>query len=165
MLCEECKAKAATVHYTQVLNGEKTELHLCDTCAKKQGDIDFLGSGFNINNLLAGLMSLEHTPIPAKQVDACATCGADYRRFTQSGRLGCADCYKTFSKQLAPLLKRIHGTATHNGKVPSQGAKEISRKRKLASLKGELQSAVESEQYELAAKLRDQMRQLEREGR
>lgn len=165
MMCEECKAKQATVHYTQVVNGEKTELHLCDACAKARGDIDLLGiagAGFNINSLLAGLMNFEHAPSPAKlKAATCPSCGADYNRFTQSGRLGCADCYKTFAKQLSPLLKRIHGSFAHHGKVPTKGAQEISRKRQLVNLKGELKAAVESEQYERAAELRDEIRKLE----
>ncbi|KAF0193771.1 MAG: protein YacH [Bacillota bacterium] len=168
MLCEECKAQQATVHYTQVVNGEKTEMHLCEDCAKARSDIDILGfpgTGFNINSLLAGLMNFEHGPTPAKlRAEACSTCGADYNRFTQSGRLGCADCYKTFAKQISPLLKRIHGTTAHHGKVPSKGAKEISRKRRLTNLKLEQRAAVESEQYEKAAELRDQIRKLELDG-
>ena len=168
MLCEECKAKQATVHFTQVINGEKTEMHLCESCAKSRGDIDilgFTGTGFNINSLLAGLMNLEHAPTPAKlKAEACPTCGADYNRFTQSGRLGCADCYKTFAKQLSPLLKRIHGTTAHHGKVPSKGAKEISRKRRLNSLKQELRTAVDNELYEKAAELRDLIRKLDIDG-
>lgn len=165
MICEQCKNKPATVHYTQVLNGEKTEMHLCESCARTHGEIElpgFAAQGFNINDLLAGLMNLEHTPVPAKlKAEACPKCGADYKRFTQSGRLGCADCYKTFSKQLSPILKRIHGTYSHQGKIPSKGAEEISRKRQLVTLKQELKAAVENEQYEQAATLRDKIRQLE----
>lgn len=169
MLCEECKAKSATVHYTEVVNGERTEMHLCETCAKAHGDMDILsfgGSGFNINSLLAGLMNLEQVSAPAKsKPDVCPTCGADYHRFTQSGRLGCAECYKIFAKQLTPLLKRIHGTTSHHGKVPSKGAQEISLKRQLARLKNELRAAVDNELYEEAASLRDKIRNLELEAK
>lgn len=167
MMCEECKERQATVHFTQVVNGEKTEKHLCEHCARQAGDMDllgFAGGGFNINNLLAGFMNLEQfASAPRQKGETCPTCGADYRRFAEGGRLGCANCYQTFSKQLAPVLKRIHGTAAHQGKVPKKGAKEINRKRQITRLKGELKQAVDQEQYERAAEIRDKIRLLDAE--
>jgi protein arginine kinase activator len=164
--CQSCNNRPATVHFTQVVNGEKTELRLCEACARERGDIgllDFPGGGFNINGLLAGLMNAETLPHGGslRQESACATCGANYSRFAEGGRLGCAECYSTFSRQLAPLLKRIHGNAHHAGKIPSRGAGEIRRKRELARLRAELRAAVDSEQYERAVELRDQIRTLE----
>ncbi|MBS3937656.1 MAG: UvrB/UvrC motif-containing protein [Peptococcaceae bacterium] len=167
MLCEECRKHQANVHVTQVLNGERTEKNLCEHCAQAMGELDLagLGSGsFNINNLLAGIMSMEQGSLPLKSRGmACATCGMDYRRFAEGGRLGCADCYQTFSRQLEPLLKRIHGTPTHQGKLPSRGALSVNRKRHLSRLKGELKAAVEQEHFERAAELRDQIKRVEQE--
>ncbi len=91
----------------------------------------------------------------------CPSCGSDYTRFAEGGRLGCAECYKTFARHITPLLKRIHGNPSHQGKVPSKGAGEIRRRRQLAQLRSELKAAVESEQYEKAVELRDEIRSLE----
>ena len=166
--CQSCNKRPASVHFTQVVNGEKTELHLCENCARERGDIsllDFPGAGFNINNLLAGLMNMEALPSGKVRKEAvCEKCGADYARFADGGRLGCAACYSAFSQQLTPLLKRIHGTASHQGKIPGRGAGEIRRKKKLAELRTALKSAVDAEQYEKAVELRDQIRSMENEG-
>lgn len=166
--CQSCGVRPATLHYTQVINGERTELHICDVCAGERGDLgfaDFPGGGFNIHNILAGLMHGEATTHSAKTRHdlRCQTCGSDYRRFAEGGRLGCGQCYTTFTGQLTPLLKRIHGNCSHQGKVPSRGAKTIMAKRQIEALRKELRQAVEQERYELAAELRDKLRQLETE--
>ncbi len=166
--CQSCGVRPATLHYTQVVNGERTELHICDVCAGERGDLgfaDFPAAGFNIHSILAGLMHSEVSPTSVKQRQEvrCPVCGSDYRRFAEGGRLGCAQCYSTFATQLTPLLKRIHGNCSHQGKIPSRGAKTILAKRKIEELRRELRQAVEQERYEVAAELRDKLRQLESE--
>ena len=166
MLCEQCKAKQATVHVKQVLNGDATEKHLCEECARQSGEMDFLHltGGVNISSLLAGLMNLEQATAPSKhRNEVCQMCGADYRRFAEGGRLGCENCYQTFAKHLGPLLKRIHGTLQHNGKIPRLRSQEVTRKRQLTQLRQEQKDAVGYEQYERAAELRDRIRRLETE--
>ncbi len=168
MLCEQCKSRQATVHVKQVVNGDATEKHLCEQCARHSGEMDFLSlsGGVNISSLLAGFMNLEQAAAPNKQKgELCQTCGADYRRFAEGGRLGCAGCYQTFGKHLGPLLKRIHGTLQHNGKVPRLWSQEVTLKRQLTQLRQELKDAVGHEQYERAAELRDRIRRLETEVR
>jgi len=167
MLCEECRERPATVHVTQVTNGDRTEKNLCETCARASGELEIWGVGpvsFNINSLLAGLMSLEQAaPTPKSRGAACPTCGSDYRRFAEGGRLGCADCYQTFNRHIAPLLKRIHGNPVHQGKLPSRGAQAMSRKRQLLELRAEIKLMVDQEQFERAAELRDRIKELEAE--
>lgn len=167
MLCEECRERPATVHVTQVTNGDRTEKNLCEICARAMGELEIMGMGpgsFNINSLLAGLMNLEQAaPTPKARGLACPTCGSDYRRFAEGGRLGCADCYQTFNRQIAPLLKRIHGNPVHQGKLPSRGAQAMSRKRQLLQLRNELKLMVDQEQFERAAELRDKIKELETE--
>ncbi|MBT9155309.1 MAG: Protein-arginine kinase activator protein [Firmicutes bacterium] len=166
MLCEQCRERRATVHVKQVVNRDATEKHLCEECARQSGEMDFLNltGGVNISSLLAGFMNLEQAAAPSKQKgESCQACGADYRRFAEGGRLGCAGCYQTFAKHLGPLLKRIHGTLLHNGKVPRLRAQEVTRKRQLIQLRQELKDAVGQEQYERAAELRDRIRRLETE--
>ena len=167
MLCEQCKSRQATVHVKQVINGDSTEKNLCEQCARQTGEMDFLSlvGDVNINSLLASFMNLEQAAAPSRHKgDACHTCGADYRRFADSGRLGCADCYQALSKQLAPLLKRIHGSLVHSGKAPRGRSAEIQRERQLGQLKQELKDAVGHEQYERAVELRDRIRRLETEA-
>ncbi|HSL92994.1 MAG TPA: UvrB/UvrC motif-containing protein [Bacillota bacterium] len=166
--CQSCSMRPATLHYTQVVNGEKTELHICDVCAGERGDLgfaDFPASGFNIHSILAGLMHSEASTQGAKlrQELRCPVCGSDYRRFAEGGRLGCGECYNTFATQLTPLLKRIHGNCSHQGKIPSRGARTILARRHIEELRNELRQAVEQERYETAAQLRDKLRQLESE--
>ncbi|MBS3873756.1 MAG: UvrB/UvrC motif-containing protein [Firmicutes bacterium] len=167
MLCEECRERPATVHVTQVTNGDRSEKNLCEVCARAMGELDLMGVGpgsFSINNLLAGLMSLEQAaPTPKSRGMVCPTCGSDYRRFAEGGRFGCADCYQTFSRQIAPLLKRIHGNPVHQGKLPSRGAQAMVRKRQLHQLRDELKLMVDQEHFERAAELRDKIKKLEAE--
>ncbi len=166
MVCEQCKQRHATVHVSEVVNGEATEKNLCEECARHSGAMDFLSltGDVNISSLLAGFMNLEQAAAPSKyKGERCSSCGADYRRFATGGRLGCADCYQTFAQHLHPLLKRIHGTLQHTGKVPRQRSQELIRKRQLSQLRQEMKEAVDHEQYERAAQLRDRIRHLETE--
>jgi len=167
MLCEECRKRQATVHISQVMNGDKTEKNLCEQCAKSLGGLDLMGmvsGSFDINNMVAAIMNMEQAgATPKTRAASCPTCGMDYRRFAETGRLGCADCYHTFSRQLAPLLKRIHGNPVHQGKLPHRGARAVSQQRAVGRLKSELKSAVEQEQFERAAELRDHIKKLEQE--
>lgn len=167
MLCEECQKREATVHYTKVVNSQKTEYHLCEQCAREKGELDFsLGfePGFSIHNLLAGLLDMSN---PSLQVEKkatkdsqCPKCGMSYAQFSQSGRLGCGDCYAAFQRQLEPLLRRIQGTSTHGGKVPGRQGGTLKLEREIGRLSRELEKAVEQEEFEMAAELRDQIREL-----
>ena len=167
--CQSCGVRPATLHYTQVVNGERTELHICDACAGERGDLgfaDFSAAGFNIHSILAGLMHSEAAPqgVKPRHEIRCPVCGSDYRRFAEGGRLGCGECYSTFAAQLTPLLKRIHGNCSHQGKIPSRGAQTIKARRQIEELRRELRKAVEQERYEAAAEMRDRLRQLETES-
>lgn len=167
--CQSCGIRLATLHLTQVVGGDRTELHLCDICAGEQGELtftDFPGGGFNIHSILAGLLNAEPQPKGTRGLHEhkCPVCGSDYRRFAEGGRLGCGECYKVFAGQLTPLLKRIHGNCSHHGKVPSRGAREILLRRQSAELRRELKTAVDNEQYELAAELRDKLKNLDQQS-
>lgn len=168
IMCQSCGMRPSALHYTQVVNGERTELHICDVCAAERGDLgfsDFPGGGFNIHSILSGLLHSEALPqaVKLRQEARCQECGSDYRRFAEGGRLGCAECYTAFAGQLTPLLKRIHGNCSHQGKIPGRGAKTILAKRQVEALRRELRQAVEQEKYELAAELRDRLRGLDTE--
>ncbi|BBI36072.1 UvrB/UvrC motif-containing protein [Cohnella abietis] len=167
MQCQECDKRLATLHFTKIVNGEKTELHICESCAREKGElIPGTSSGFSIHNLLSGLLDLE-SPNPnsmAKPPAAkCDTCGLTYTQFSKIGRFGCSHCYKQFAERLDPLLKRVHGNTVHVGKVPKRAGGRLKTKREIDRLKKEMQGRIEREDFESAAELRDRIRELEKE--
>ncbi len=167
MLCQQCQAHPATVHYTKIVNGQKSEMHLCEHCASGMNDFVFplgLDNTFSLNQILAGLMEMDQAgdkTIRQAQPVKCPTCGMTYGQFRQSGRLGCGTCYQAFAGQLVPLLKRVHGSSEHTGKIPERGGQAAQGRRKLELLRADLSRAVAREEFERAAELRDQIRKLE----
>lgn len=164
MLCQRCKERPATVHFTKIVSGEKSEIHLCEQCAQEQGDFfTQAAQAFNFNHLLSGLLNMESSPgIPTPVAPMrCETCGMSYAQFTQAGRFGCPDCYDSFSSRLDPLLRRIQSSEAHTGKVPVRAGEQVKSRKRLQELRMSLQRAVASEQFEEAARLRDEIRELE----
>ncbi|MFD1673182.1 UvrB/UvrC motif-containing protein [Alicyclobacillus fodiniaquatilis] len=168
MICERCHERPATVHVTKIVNGEKTGYHLCEHCAKEQGEIlnPFVaGNAFDFNKLLTGLLNMEsssgYAPVQTSSL-RCANCGMTYNQFTKMGRFGCPDCYDNFSSRLEPLLRRIQNGNEHTGKIPQKSGQRVQQLRKLDQMRRELQQAVADEQFEHAAQLRDQIRALEK---
>lgn len=176
MLCDECGKNKATVHLTEIVNDLITKLNLCESCAKAKGAE--AEQHFGIADLLSALSDVEQPavsgPAAAAGVPApknkCARCGLTYEDFKRVGRLGCGECYKTFKTSLAPLLKRIHGANQHLGKSPSQEAldeqKVVSkRSQELEEAKLDLAKAIKSEDFEVAATLRDKIKFLEKKAK
>lgn len=168
MICQVCRKNAATVHVTKVVNNVRTELHLCQQCAKERGELHvFSVPSFALSNLLAGLLQGGsghgvHVGIPAGAGRKCRTCGMDYSDFTDSGLLGCSDCYCEFAPMLNPLIRRIHGHTRHTGKAPRRTGKAVRFRREISSLRRKLQQFIETEEYEKAAVVRDRIRDLEK---
>lgn len=161
MLCEICGKKEATVHLTEIVNDKMTKLHLCEECAKEKGSE--MEEHFGLNDLLAGLADLGATIEPEMmETIKCPACGFTYQDFKKVGRLGCGECYEAFKKHLAPLLKRIHGADRHVGKVPLMVGKTVKDTRTLQELKMRLEKAIQTEEFEEAARLRDQIKELEK---
>ena len=164
MVCDACKQQQATVHLTEIVNGQMTELHLCEACANQKGAQ--VESHFGLSDLLAGLADFGKVQEPGETevaTKACPTCGMTYDDFRKVGRLGCGECYATFKRSLGSLLKRIHGSTHHLGKSPARLVKPPKAKLELAEMKRKLERAIEMEEFEQAARLRDQIRELERE--
>lgn len=168
MLCQECNKRPATLHFTKIVNGEKTEFHICESCAREKGEmIPGTAGGFSIHNLLSGLLDFDPTgkgsgAAPAKALQ-CEECGMTYAQFSKIGRFGCSSCYKYFDSRLDPLFKRVHGSTSHVGKVPARAGGRIKVKRQIADLKQNLQQSIAQEEFEEAAQIRDQIRELEKE--
>ena len=163
MVCDACKQSQATVHLTEIIDDQMTELHLCEACANQKGAQ--VESHFGLADLLSGLAEMGKAPEAEEEAEAvaktCPTCGMTYEDFRKVGRLGCADCYTTFKRNLASLLKRIHGSPHHLGKSPARLVKPPKAKTELAELKRQLERAIELEEFEKAASFRDQIREIE----
>lgn len=166
MLCQECGKRPATLHFTKIVNGEKTEFHICEACAREKGEmIPGTPNGFSIHNLLSGLLDFDpaSTGPSAKQTaQRCEQCGLTYAQFSKLGRFGCSECYRYFGERLDPVFKRVHGNTIHVGKVPKRTGGLIKYKREVERLKKELALRIEREEFEQAAKLRDEIKELEK---
>src|SRR5262245_15674285 len=163
MKCDNCK-NPATVHLTEIKGGKKIDKHLCEHCAAQNEDLP-VKSHTPINELLTNFVLAHSGQLAKEQSFGCEYCGMNWAEFRQNGLLGCEHDYQLFEKELTPLLQRAHEGATHHlGKVPTRrGGTGVPAKKSvdLAKLRKELQRAVESEDYERAAKLRDQIREAE----
>lgn len=166
MVCQECKQRQASVHLTKIINDHKTEVHLCEECARKNDD--FLNiTPFSVNDLIASFMEMgkTHPAFEKPQASKCAVCGMDYNQFRKIGRLGCQECYKYFDNELNPVLRKIQGRTEHTGKVPKRSGIGILIKKQINELKAELKKAIETEEFERAAKLRDQLKEMEQSAK
>ncbi|UOF91852.1 UvrB/UvrC motif-containing protein [Fodinisporobacter ferrooxydans] len=171
MYCQECNERPATVHFTKIVNGNKSEFHLCEQCAREKGELVYKGSsGFSIHSLLSGLLNFDQGNVTNNAGHAaqttqqrCSTCGLTYSQFSQAGRFGCADCYHSFQQRLDPLLRRVHGSTAHTGKIPVRAGGVIHVRKELSRLKREQQEKIDLEQFEEAAVLRDKIRELEQQ--
>ena len=150
------------MHLTEIVNDQMTELHLCEACANQKGAQ--VESHFGLSDLLSGLAGFSKTEEPEEvSTKSCPTCGMTYEDFRKVGRLGCAECYTTFKRNLGSLLKRIHGSPIHLGKSPARLVKPAKAKTELAEIKRKLERAIENEEFEEAANLRDQIRRMEQQ--
>ncbi len=162
MLCDVCNKNQATVHLTEIVDNQMTELHLCEECAlKKSAEME---QQFGLSDLLAGMAQFEKPTEEKESVSAkCQNCGLTYADFKKIGRLGCGECYGAFKKYLVPLLKRIHVSTLHFVKSPSRVTNMANKKGDLTALRYKLQQAIEVEAFEEAAKIRDQIKELEKQ--
>ena len=162
MMCDICGKREATVHLTEIINDHMTKLHLCEECARKKGSE--MEEHFGLADLLAGLADLGMPTDTAKEKKVkCPSCGMTYSDFKKIGRLGCGKCYDTFKTYLVPLFKRIHGSDIHMGKFPGKKKKtRLAKKVDVDDLKKRLKKAIMLEEFEEAARLRDEIKKQER---
>lgn len=170
MLCDICNKIQATVHLTEIVDGQITELHLCEHCAKEKSSQ--MEQQFGLSDLLAGLVDFGKNIEDKEDLKLkCPNCKLSYREFKKIGRFGCSECYNTFSKYLEFLLKNIHGANQHVGKMPvcPPAIKQKEKAKifiqddsdKVDDLKARLQKAITREDFEEAAKLRDKIKEFE----
>jgi protein arginine kinase activator len=159
--CKRC-SKPATLHITEIRSGAVQELHLCESCAQQylnqDQDQDEAGEPSEQSAAKEGESANE-------EFDhlVCPNCGITFREFRQQGRLGCPHDYIAFAKELKPLLENIHNDTQHTGKFPKRAPHASQLQYRLIKLRSELRSAIDEEEYETAARIRDEIQSLEKE--
>ncbi|MFP4363424.1 MAG: UvrB/UvrC motif-containing protein [Spirochaetia bacterium] len=162
MKCDICNEKDAVIHIQQIIGSEEHEMHLCSECAKEKGisatnnDIDF-----SLSQLLTGLIE---GPIkqPQKNIKKeCPFCGKSYGEFRKSKKAGCPECYAVFSEEVAKYLDRMDVLPKHKGKFPKKMEAYRNYLQVREAMEEELQAAIDKEQYEEAAVIRDKIRDMD----
>lgn len=157
MLCDKCKKNQATVYFEQFTNGVKHELNLCYKCS-----IDLQTPMF-LNNILNGILLNTKTP-NAEETNGlkCKSCGLIYSEFRKKGKLGCSNCYVSFKKELSTIFRNIQFNSEHKGKFPKKSGAIILQRKEIENTKILLKQAIENEEYEEAAQLRDKIKGMEK---
>jgi len=157
MKCQSCSSPA-TVHLTDIVNGHKKELHLCQHCAEQQHLLK--QDELNLPAILQTILG-QHVGQPNDELArlTCPACGIKYMEFRAEGRLGCPHDYAVFHLGLEPLLQRIHRANRHVGKRPRRRPSLATQQAEIVELRSKLRGAIEAEAYEEAARLRDMLRQ------
>lgn len=169
MLCQNCSKHEATTHIKRVVNGEATESHLCSACARKLGyDGIFDDFSLSIPNIFSSFFGDSAFALTGARADRCEKCGSSFDDIIRTGMVGCADCYERFFDKLLPSIQRIHGRAKHAGKIPvitktkeaKAEKKEKTTEEKIEELQAQMQKAIESQNFEQAAVIRDSINAL-----
>lgn len=161
MRCQICNENGATIHLTEITDGVRSEMHICEHCAAEQGIA--VKSQMPIKELLSSLLASQPADDEIFESSekglSCPHCGITLEQFRKEAVLGCPYDYEVFEKSLSPLIEKAHdGQVVHCGKVPSKTPKDAKKQIELLNLRQKLAAAVKSEDYELAAKLRDKIK-------
>jgi protein arginine kinase activator len=165
MQCQICNKNDATIHLTEITDGVRSEMHICERCAQEQGIA--VKSQIPLNELLSSLLAVQPTDEELfgpseKGSHPCPHCGFTMEKFRKEAVLGCPYDYEVFEKPLLQIIKKAHnGNTAHCGKVPSKASAATKKQARLITLRQKLEEAVRSEDYELAAKLRDKIKKFE----
>ncbi len=164
VMCERCGQRPAALQVTEVKDGERREHHLCEPCARQEGA---LLPVLSLAHILGGLVPLE-SPDGAGDAltggPSCPECGWTGAQIQHTGQMGCPHCYEVFGRWVDPVVRRIHGSNEHRGKIPSRTGQAVRRQRTLSLLRSQLADAVAQEEFERAAELRDQIRAQQQTG-
>jgi protein arginine kinase activator len=164
MQCDQCKERPAAIHLTQIINDSVTTVHLCEQCAAEKGvQTGATVAKFPLSDFLASMGKGTSSQLPvAGDTAECPSCGATLQDFRETGRLGCPQCYRTFGVHLRDLLRRLHGSSQHVGKAYATASRgDAGDGPSIGELRDQLRRAVEAENFELAAELRDRIRVME----
>ncbi len=159
MLCSVCKENKATVHLTQIVGEKMQKVDLCEACSKDKGVND--PTGFSLADLLLGLGASAEIQKQSEGTEVkCPVCGFTQADFKKAGRLGCPECYQAFAPGIESLLKTMHKGTRHTGKMPAQYRATREARDRVKALEKKLDKAVQGEDFELAAQLRDELLKL-----
>jgi len=171
MLCEKCQKNTATIHMKGYVNGEVTERHFCQECSINMVNMEMpMNFGNIFKDIMESVQSMggqvsigqpPNLPVKRKVPGPCSVCDLNYEQFKATGKVGCEACYQAFPKEIVALFKNVQGSTHHEGKFPKRSGSEILQRREVDKLRSTLKKAVEEENYEEAARLRDQIRSLE----
>ena len=163
MICQNCNKNDATLHMKRIINGRAAEVHLCSDCARSLGYGEaFSGLGLGFGHLLGELLSSGEAGSANRM--RCPACGKSFEEIAEDGKMGCAECYAVFYDRLLPTLNKIHGKTSYMGSKPQMSGDNRRVSTSLDELKIALSEAVERQDFELAANLRDRINDIVREG-
>lgn len=163
MLCQNCSKKEATTHITRIINGETAETHLCSDCAAALGVSDTFspfGARLGLSDFFGGLFSDALAGSLNSRVLRCEGCGSTFDDIASTGKIGCPECYKVYYDKLLPSIHRMHGKTEHTGKVPRGAGEEVKLAYRLSELRSRLNSAIDEQNFEAAAQLRDEIKRM-----
>ena len=159
MLCDVCKKNEATTYFQQTINGNTVSQHLCSECASKVGvNSIFSNSTLNVDQFFTNLLGSTFKQTLPNEQKTCPNCQATLAQISKAGKVGCSTCYETFYEELIPSIEKIHGRATHIGKVSHVASAKLKRKYKLTQMEKSLNEAIDNQEFEKAARLRDEIK-------
>jgi protein arginine kinase activator len=161
MKCEICGLRDAVIHIRQIQKSSINELHICEECAQEKGLMKEEESEISISNLLSGLIDNKDIPGAQDTVDACPRCGMKAAEFRKRGKFGCPECFVAFQRDVRSILSQMAGRTHHTGKLPKSIVVDSPDKPDREALSMELRDAIEKEDYEKAAVLRDRIREMD----
>ncbi len=160
MLCQSCNKNEATIHFTKIINGSMEERHICEDCAKLESEIGFT-MPMSLSDFFGGLLDYGQKEEGDLDEKVCPKCGITYNRLLSSGKFGCSKCFETFERDISSLLKNIHGHDEHIGKIPSKSSEKLKYRKEKDRLEVLLNQAITNEEFELAAKYRDEIKEID----
>ncbi len=162
MICQNCNKNDANMHLKRIINGRAAEVHLCTDCARALGYGEaFSGFGLGLGGALLDILSASKGDNLASNSLACHNCGKTFEEIANDGKMGCAECYSVFYDKLKPSLNRLHGKASYEGTRPNGSYNADSY---IEELKDALKNAINEQNFELAAQLRDKIQEFLKEG-
>ncbi|MBQ9308378.1 MAG: UvrB/UvrC motif-containing protein [Clostridia bacterium] len=173
MICEECNTREATCQVNVIIGEERITRHLCNDCMQRMhGTMGAALFTSKISDMLSSILSAITTETGAEEKEKkeegpdkfCPVCGASLHAFRKSGRLGCPACYQAFREELTPMLQKIHGRVQHAGRCPLEGEAEQQVRTRKEELSRQMEEAVREEDFERAARIRDEIRELKGEA-
>lgn len=162
MLCQKCGENQATTYYMQTINGKTTSIQLCSACAADIG----VGSMLNhasMSDMFSEFLTNTFSMPSVTTNKVCEKCHSGLSDIIKSGKVGCDECYHTFYKEILPTIENVHGKTRHIGKISASADSRIKKKAEIQQLKSELNEAVENQEFETAAELRDRIKSIESE--